>query len=135
MKRIIRLTESDLHRIVKESVNRIIKEVKINPKGQWDSVQTDFFNDEALGKKIWDLMYKYQKMHHPTYVSRIVDLLYNTFDGINCVISTPNMPQGVGIKVYDENNNFIDELNCEGDTISLPKVQMFLDNLNSIQPE
>jgi hypothetical protein len=28
MKRIIRLTESDLHRIVKESVNKILKEVK-----------------------------------------------------------------------------------------------------------
>ena len=30
-KKIIRLTESDLHRIVKESVNKILKESKITP--------------------------------------------------------------------------------------------------------
>ena len=29
-KKLIRLTESDLHRIVKESVNRVIKEAKID---------------------------------------------------------------------------------------------------------
>ena len=33
-KKLIRLTESDLHRIVKESVNKIINEIGDSPKGQ-----------------------------------------------------------------------------------------------------
>lgn len=34
-KRLIRLTESDLHRIVKESVNRVLNEIGDTPKGQY----------------------------------------------------------------------------------------------------
>ena len=34
MKQIIRLTESDLHRIVKESVNKILNEIGNTPKYQ-----------------------------------------------------------------------------------------------------
>lgn len=34
MKKLIRLTESDLHRIVKESVSRILREVGETPEGQ-----------------------------------------------------------------------------------------------------
>lgn len=34
-KKLIRLTESDLHRIVRESVNNILKEIGDTPKGQY----------------------------------------------------------------------------------------------------
>lgn len=34
-KKLIRLTEQDLHRIVKESVNRVINEIGDTPKGQY----------------------------------------------------------------------------------------------------
>ena len=34
-KKLIRLTESDLHRIVKESVNRVLNEIGDTPKGQY----------------------------------------------------------------------------------------------------
>ena len=34
-KKIIRLTESDLHKIVKESVNRVLNEIGDTPKGQY----------------------------------------------------------------------------------------------------
>ena len=33
-KKLIRLTESDLHRIVKESVNRVLNEIGDTPRGQ-----------------------------------------------------------------------------------------------------
>ena len=36
MKKLLRLTEGDLHKIVKESVSRIIKEIGgVYPDGQW----------------------------------------------------------------------------------------------------
>lgn len=50
MKKIIRLTENDLHRIVKESVKRILREGKYDlPGGEFDSFQcaTDMADDEA----------------------------------------------------------------------------------------
>ena len=62
-KKVIRLTESDLHRIVKESVNRILKEYDLSTKqGQIDSSWADFddeadkikFNQE-YDKKAWNV--------------------------------------------------------------------------------
>ena len=52
MKKLIRLTESDLHRIVKESVNRILKEVnyadnyRMHPNEKIDDNDDFFDNDE-----------------------------------------------------------------------------------------
>ncbi len=39
-KKLIRLTESDLHRIVKESVNRILKESNELPRNGWKFLKT-----------------------------------------------------------------------------------------------
>ena len=57
-KKIIRLTEGDLHRIVKESVNRILKEVRDNSISdeEWDEINQDyldsgFANDDPNSKK------------------------------------------------------------------------------------
>ena len=44
-KKLIRLTESDLHRIVKESVNKVLNEIGDTPKGQ-------FMLGAAIGRKI-----------------------------------------------------------------------------------
>lgn len=41
MKRILRLTEGDLHRIIKESVRRILKEDKITYQGDSESEEWD----------------------------------------------------------------------------------------------
>lgn len=47
MKQIIRLTESDLHNIVKESINRILKEGKYyNPRTYERDESKEFTNDE-----------------------------------------------------------------------------------------
>ena len=69
MKKLIRLTESDLHRIVKESVSRILREVGETPGGQrklgalqarkiinadGDSVDDFFKNQSKEGGKIYD---------------------------------------------------------------------------------
>lgn len=35
MKKLVRLTEGDLHRIVKESVNKVLNEIGDTPKGQY----------------------------------------------------------------------------------------------------
>jgi hypothetical protein len=51
MKKIIRLTESDLHRIVKESVNKILKEAN------WSNALTDPGNqpddDDCSYRQTW----------------------------------------------------------------------------------
>ena len=59
MKKIVRLTESDLHRIIKESVNRIIKE-------------SDYMDDGDLEKQYGknpDSMYTYGTNLNPEVVS------------------------------------------------------------------
>jgi hypothetical protein len=44
MKQIIRLTESDLRNIVKESVNRILKERRYGPFGSDDADPEDIYD-------------------------------------------------------------------------------------------
>ena len=49
-KKLIRLTESDLHRIVKESVKRIIREDEVSDDEYWENVakknaEHDFYNE------------------------------------------------------------------------------------------
>ena len=46
-KKLIRLTESDLHRIVKESVNRVLSEAQYTPK---KLASVDFYGKELLEK-------------------------------------------------------------------------------------
>jgi len=46
MKRRIRLTESDLHRIVKESVNRVLMEVSAFPNKEEKELYQKFANGE-----------------------------------------------------------------------------------------
>lgn len=59
MKKRIRLTESDLHRIVKESVNKILSEESIkrnlNEVSGWDLEEDDvnWVNDENDGNKVY----------------------------------------------------------------------------------
>ena len=49
MKKLIRLTESDLHRIVKESVNKVLKEIEVKPKKD-DRFGTRKYLDDKYGK-------------------------------------------------------------------------------------
>ena len=58
-KKIIRLTESDLHRIVKESVNRILKEVK------WtDSDGTTYQDQHGTDAGAWDRLANERKKRY-----------------------------------------------------------------------
>ena len=65
-KKLIRLTESDLHKIVKESVNRILKE-DILPNGQgtdWDE-PSDYDNrpeEGSIGEYVEQKMYKIREL-------------------------------------------------------------------------
>lgn len=80
MKKLIRLTESDLHRIVKESVSRILREVGETPGGQrklgalqarkiinadGDSVDDFFKNQSKEGGKIYDYAKKQRSLTGP----------------------------------------------------------------------
>ena len=60
MKKLIRLTESDLHRIVKESVNRILKETE----GQL------FGLTKMQGEELWDAIDKHLQQLGDAYVSK-----------------------------------------------------------------
>lgn len=64
MKKLIRLTESDLHRIVKETINRIIKEVT-NP---------------INGKRIKGLKKIYGSYAKPYYYKQITSSLIEIYD-------------------------------------------------------
>ena len=59
MKKVIRLTESDLHRIVKESVNRILKEVRDDSidDSDWQDIYSSYY-DSGLGNDEPDNMAK-----------------------------------------------------------------------------
>ena len=84
MKKIVRLTESDLHRIVKESVRRILREDDYRlPTGGMDVLAYDY--DQALENaeslEDWDRMMAGREKHsnnaanvalgyHPQYVNK-----------------------------------------------------------------
>ena len=59
MKKIVRLTEGDLHRIIKKSVNRIIRE---NNDGTRETAESDFYDYEerygfeAFGYAIYNMI-------------------------------------------------------------------------------
>ena len=128
MKKTIKFTENELKKMIGESVKRILKENQIDSKGQWEI--DDFYNKDTLGKKIWDLMYKYQKSGNPNLVSEVADLLNDTFSGIHCTITTPNTGR-VLIKVTDNNGKPIAVLDeFDEQEINLPKIQEFLDKIN-----
>ena len=62
-KKLIRLTEQDLHRIVKESVNRILNEEL--PKKDWGGINIAYSG--KVGKNEWDngfkgILYAHQMM-------------------------------------------------------------------------
>ena len=55
MKRITRLTESDLHRIVKESVKRVLNEVSIDTLQRAQDKAFDEYDSEWLGNDDYDI--------------------------------------------------------------------------------
>lgn len=50
MRKVIRLTESDLHRIIKESVRRIIKEEDL----KWGSFKDDYVEPRPKPKRVYN---------------------------------------------------------------------------------
>ena len=91
-KRIIRLTEGDLHRIVKESVNRMLKETEYDiddDRYYGGGLPSNYFQDDdfpyeeendfelADGTKVEDLqqgdMLKHIKTNHYAFVERVFD--------------------------------------------------------------
>ena len=65
MRQIIRLTESDLHKIVKESVNRILKENETWREEDWNPSHPDYKrldDDDEDDDLDWDERY-YEKKY------------------------------------------------------------------------
>ena len=85
MKRRIRLTESDLHRIIKESVNTILSEgkKKMHKKGTIEMNGEQNFNfkpnriDESYDSRKKYYNHKFSGIVHETY-----DYLNNKFEGL-----------------------------------------------------
>lgn len=50
MRRTIRLTESDLHRVIKETVKRILKETTFDGVGFYVSVDEDIFTPQEINE-------------------------------------------------------------------------------------
>ena len=57
MKKLIRVTESDLHNIIKESVKRIIKEGHYSSDSaqKWDQVR-EMVGDDAMIQELWNYL-------------------------------------------------------------------------------
>ena len=55
-KRLIRLTESDLHRIVKESVNRILSEIERSHPGDIPPGDEDIYYHGDINPDVWDAL-------------------------------------------------------------------------------
>ena len=88
MKKIIRLTESDLHRLIKESVRKVIREAEIYPG--YDSTTTD---DVGQAKK-------------PKYSAASErERLQGTMDNIYKSLGLPNGPKDDGDKFITSDNN------------------------------
>ena len=84
-KKLIRLTESDLHRIVKESVQKILKESGysntdgksyIGPRGEFNSAAYSYDTalDDAESIEDWDRMMKDRKDEIDTAADNALDL-------------------------------------------------------------
>jgi hypothetical protein len=85
-KKLIRLTESDLHRIVRESVNKILNEIGDTPRGQYalgqvsQRANTDSLNAEDWYRQTHDDN-AYQLMNKRRGVAqRAYDTAYNKWD-------------------------------------------------------
>jgi len=57
MKKIVRLTEQDLHRIVNESVKRMLKEGHYSSDSaqKWDQIR-EMVGDEAMIQELWNYL-------------------------------------------------------------------------------
>lgn len=57
MKKVVRLTEQDLHRIVKESVKRMLKEGHYSSDSaqKWDQVR-GMVGDDAMIQELWNYL-------------------------------------------------------------------------------
>jgi len=57
MKKLIRLTEQDLHRIVNESVKRMLKEGHYSSDSaqKWDQIR-EMVGDEAMIQELWNYL-------------------------------------------------------------------------------
>ena len=64
-KKLIRLTENDLHKIVKESVNRVLREGLAEPLVFWRYI--DDYNGQTEEKTIDELQMEYRKLNHPYF--------------------------------------------------------------------
>ena len=77
MKNRIRLTESDLHRIVKESVNRVLREWEEVPQGEMDKLnldkETSFFSNYQSECGEFDKKLLDKEQNAPTEIS--IDVL------------------------------------------------------------
>jgi hypothetical protein len=66
MKRIIRLTESDLHRIIKESVRRIIREDVLGNNWNAEDAFEDNSNDDFSNNNITSVSNNYEAFDDQT---------------------------------------------------------------------
>lgn len=91
-KKLIRLTESDLHRIVKQSVNKILKEDKYwNPEYEFDREIYDRDSDDGERLKAIDdenerndeALFKTYKWVKETIANRIPKVWKNYFAGVS----------------------------------------------------
>ena len=64
-KKTVRLTESDLHRIVKESVKRVLREGLTEPLVFWRYIND--YNGQTEEKTIDELQMEYRKLNHPYF--------------------------------------------------------------------
>lgn len=82
-KRTIRLTESDLHNIIKESVKKVLKEDELNQEERfWREVQLEISNVKEFSNKLVDVINTLEMEDESTFndafaLEKCVDRLSN----------------------------------------------------------
>ena len=109
-KKLIRLTESDLHKIVKESVNRVLNEWEyagwVNDIGDDSYDKPDGSNEYDFDTKIWGLADK----ELPKYLEEECNRLGLYFKGFSCPKGGESFYQGF---IHDRDGKEYAEITIE----------------------
>ena len=94
-KKLIRLTESDLHRIVRESVNRVLNEVKFGGESLHGNNPTDWAAVKDLRNDLAD-HYGEEDERHPKFFGNLRKASRNS-DNLSSLLDKENAEHGQDI--------------------------------------
>ena len=109
MKKIVRLTESDLHKIVKESVQKILKESNRKLVKEWDEYEDE--DDDDLQWRIDDICSEFGD--GPVLINGVLGL----WDGKKRIQPTPCSDIRTAISRCIGRDGMLEDIDTDGETV------------------